>query len=140
MPLVTFPNPDGSLAILIPVDTTVPLEEIIARSLPPGTPHFVCDSIDRDPSFHDAYDFDPTTGSTFIPARGKEVQLNLWREFRKPLLEKLDIAFTKALETNDTTAMQEVSANKQALRDVTKTPLPDDLDGIKSTFPSILNP
>jgi hypothetical protein len=140
MPHVTFPNPDGSLAILIPVDTTVPLEEIIARSLPPGTPHCVCDSIDRDPAFHDAYDFDSTTGSTFIPDRGKEVQLNLWREFRKPLLEKLDIAFTKALESNDTTAMQEIAAKKQALRDVTKTQLPNDLAGIKSTFPSILNP
>jgi len=33
----------------------------------------------------------------------------------------------------------EIVAAKQALRDVTLTPLPDDLAGIKATWPDILN-
>jgi hypothetical protein len=49
--------------------------------------------------------------------KAKEIQKNKLREARKPLLEKLDVDFVRALETGGDTAS--IAAQKQALRDVT---------------------
>jgi hypothetical protein len=49
--------------------------------------------------------------------KAKEIQKNKLREARKPLLEKLDVGFVKALETGEDTAP--IVVQKQALRDVT---------------------
>jgi hypothetical protein len=54
--------------------------------------------------------------------KAKEIKKDSLREERKPLLEALDIEYMKALEQNDTQKMQEVVAQKQALRDVTQHP------------------
>ena len=49
--------------------------------------------------------------------KAKEIQKDRMRVVRKPLLEKLDVDFVRALETGgDTTS---ITAQKQALRDVT---------------------
>lgn len=49
--------------------------------------------------------------------KAKEITKDKLREERKPLLEKLDVEFQRALETGaDTSA---IVANKQALRDAT---------------------
>jgi hypothetical protein len=49
--------------------------------------------------------------------KAKEIQKDKIRRVRKPLLEKLDVDFVRALETGvDTTP---ISTQKQALRDVT---------------------
>jgi len=45
----------------------------------------------------------------------------------------------KAVEANDEVKKAKIIAAKQALRDVTLTQLPDDLAGIKATWPDILN-
>jgi len=45
----------------------------------------------------------------------------------------------KAVEANDEVKKTEIIASKQALRDVTLTELPDDLEGIKAVWPDILN-
>jgi hypothetical protein len=49
--------------------------------------------------------------------KAKEIQKDKLREARKPLLEKLDVDFVKALELGGDTAS--IAAQKQALRDVT---------------------
>ena len=50
-------------------------------------------------------------------AKAKDITKDKLREERKPLLEKLDVDFQRALETGaDTTA---IIAKKQALRDAT---------------------
>jgi len=49
--------------------------------------------------------------------KAKEIQKNKLREARKPLLEKLDVDFVKALETGEDTIP--IAIQKQALRDVT---------------------
>lgn len=49
--------------------------------------------------------------------KAKEIQKDKMRAVRKPLLEKLDVDFVRALETGgDTTS---ITAQKQALRDIT---------------------
>lgn len=49
--------------------------------------------------------------------KAKEIQKDRIREVRKPLLEKLDVDFVRALELGGDTAS--IAAQKQALRDVT---------------------
>ena len=49
--------------------------------------------------------------------KAKEIQKDKMREVRKPLLEKLDVDFVRALELGNDT--EEIKSQKQALRDVT---------------------
>ena len=49
--------------------------------------------------------------------KAKEIQKDKMREVRKPLLEKLDVDFVRALELG--TGTEEIKSQKQALRDVT---------------------
>lgn len=55
--------------------------------------------------------------------KAKEIKKDKVRAERKPLLEKLDVAFMQALESGDTVRQQEIVAQKQALRDVTEDPV-----------------
>lgn len=71
--------------------------------------------------------------------KAKEIWLDHYRRARTPLLEKLDVEYIRAIETGETNKIAQIVAKKQELRDVTNTPLPDDLEGIKNTWPSILN-
>lgn len=108
--------------------------------LPPGTPYLVIDDSQLpDEYFRDAWQFHGTLGATIVPEKAKEVQRNHWRKLRGPLLNKLDQDFMRALETGDTTAQKTIAAQKQALRDVTLTELPDDPAQIKKVLPLILS-
>ena len=55
--------------------------------------------------------------------KAKEIQKNRWRTARKPILEKLDTQFMRAVETGDTAKQQQIATQKQSLRDVTTTDL-----------------
>lgn len=70
--------------------------------------------------------------------KAKDIWKDKWREARKPLLNALDIEFVRALESNDIIKQTEISAEKQALRDVTTIELPDTPEAIKDTWPDIL--
>lgn len=72
--------------------------------------------------------------------KAKDIWKDKWRDARKPLLDALDIEFVRALESGDTIKQAEIFEKKQALRDVTKTPInattPDE---IKNIWPSVLS-
>ncbi len=68
----------------------------------------------------------------------KEIWKDKFRAARKPILEKLDVEYMRALEAGNIQKQQELAAIKQALRDVTNISLPDTLEGIKNTWPEIL--
>lgn len=70
--------------------------------------------------------------------KAKEIWLEHYRRARTPLLEKLDLEYMRADEAGNLDLKKEIAAKKQALRDVTKTELPDTLEGIKATWPEIL--
>jgi hypothetical protein len=55
--------------------------------------------------------------------KAKNIWKDKWREARKPLLNALDVEFVRALESGDIVKQYEISAKKQALRDVTQTPI-----------------
>ena len=70
--------------------------------------------------------------------KAKAIKLDQLRAERAPNLAALDLAFMRAVEQGDTAAQSRIAAEKQALRDVTKQPLPDDVAVLKDFKPDIL--
>ena len=70
--------------------------------------------------------------------KAKAIKSDALRAERAPLLAALDLAFMRAVEQGDLLAQASIAAQKQALRDVTKQPLPDDVASLKDFHPDIL--
>ena len=70
--------------------------------------------------------------------KAKAIKLDALRAERAPLLAALDLAFMRAVEQGDTAKQASIAAEKQALRDVTKVALPDDVASLKDFKPDIL--
>lgn len=129
---IIYPNADGSVSVLTPL---IPVEEVVAKDVPKGAPYSVIPTEELpDRYFRPAWRFAPTGVSVDLPA-AKEVQRGKWREARTPLLAALDVNYLRAVESGDKAQQASIATQKQALRDVTKTALPDDLDSIKATWP-----
>ena len=74
--------------------------------------------------------------------KARNIKRNMIRDERKPLLEALDVAYMRAVETQDAEKMAEIAAKKQALRDCTKDPAIDAAvtpDDLKLVSPSALS-
>jgi hypothetical protein len=132
---ITYPQPNGQVAVVIP---TGDVNDAI-KDVPAGVEYKIVESVDIDNDYFNAYKFDAETGAKVNIEKAKAIHLDKFRSARAPKLSKLDIDFMKAVESNDEVKKTEIVAAKQALRDVTLTPLPDDLAGIKATWPDILN-
>jgi len=133
--LITYPQPNGQVAIVIP---TGDVNDAI-KDVPEGVEYKIVDSVDIDNDYFNAYEFDKATGTKINIEKAKAIHLDKFRVARTPLLEKLDVAFMRAVEAGNADLQKEIATKKQALRDVTLTPIPDDLAGIKATWPDILN-
>ena len=73
------------------------------------------------------------------PDKAKAIWRDKWRVARKPILASLDIEFMKAVEAGDSAKQAEIASQKQALRDVTQTPISGTTpEEIKSVWPSVL--
>jgi hypothetical protein len=70
--------------------------------------------------------------------KAKAIKLDILRAERAPKLAALDLAFMRAVERGDLLEQASIAAQKQALRDVTKAPLPDDVAALKDFKPDIL--
>lgn len=70
--------------------------------------------------------------------KAKAIKLDQFRAERAPKLAALDLAFMRAVEQGDTAKQASIAAEKQALRDVTKVTLPDDVAALKDFKPDIL--
>lgn len=138
MPFIIYPQADNKLAILIPTGE-LPIEEVAAKDVPAETPYAIVDSLEGvDNDYFDGFVYADGEAVPDI-AKCKGIHLDKFRAARKPLLSKLDVDYMKAIETEDSVKAAEIAIKKQELRDITLTPLPDDLAGIKSTWPEILN-
>jgi hypothetical protein len=132
---ITYPQPNGQVAVVIP---TGDVNDAI-KDVPVGAEYKIVESVDIDNDYFNAYEFDAELGSNVNIEKAKAIHLDKFRVARAPKLAKLDIDFMKAVEANDEEKKAEIITVKQALRDVTLTTLPDDLAGIKATWPDILN-
>jgi hypothetical protein len=119
------------------------LEFVAERSIPKDCEYFIIDDQDlpKNSEFFDAFCIQKTTEGVSVVVdipKAKEIWVNHYRTARTPLLAALDVDFMRAVESVNTDLQKEIAQKKQALRDVTKTELPDDLEGIKTTWPEIL--
>jgi len=131
---ITYPQPNGQVAVVIPCGD---VNDAI-KDVPEGVEYKIVNSVDIDNEYFNAYEFDAESGAKVNIEKAKEIHLDKFRAARAPKLAKLDIDFMKAVEANDEVKKTEIIAAKQALRDVTLTTLPDDLAGIKATWPEII--
>jgi hypothetical protein len=132
---ITYPQPNGQVAVVIPAGD---VNDAI-KDVPEGVEYKIVESVEIDNDYFNAYEFDAELGSKVNIEKAKAIHLDKFRAVRKPKLDKLDIEFMKAVESNDEAKKSAIIADKIALRDVTLTELPDDLAGIKATWPEILN-
>lgn len=132
---ITYPQPDGQVAVVIP---TGDVNDAI-KDVPEGVEYKIVESVDIDNDYFNAYEFDAEAGAKVNIEKAKAIHLDKFRAARAPKLQKLDIDFMKAVEVNDESAKAAIIADKIALRDITLTALPDDLAGIKATWPEVLN-
>ena len=132
--LILYPQKNGQLAVIFPCgDVNDAIKDVTEGE------YKIVESIDIDDDYFNAYEFDSETGAKVNINKAKAIHLDKFRAARAPKLAKLDIDFIKAVEAVDDVKKTEIVSSKQALRDVTLTPLPNDFDGIKSTWPDILN-
>jgi hypothetical protein len=71
--------------------------------------------------------------------KAKEIHKNKLRDARKPLLEKLDVDYMRALEQGGNTSI--IVTHKQELRDITSHPdlvNASNVDELKAFWPTIL--
>lgn len=138
MPTVITYQEGDAVAVVHPAPGQ-DLEKVIAQCVPEGTSFAVIDSSSLpDRYFRNAWEYDGPQGVKVNVEKAKDVQRDVWRRIRKPKLEALDVELMQAVESASTAKRREVAAKKQALRDVTTHPLPDDLEGIKATIPDVL--
>lgn len=134
MPFIIYPQTDNKLAVIIP---TGAVEDAI-KDVPSGVQYAIVEDLTGvDSDYFDGFIFEDGEAVPHIPTC-KEIHLDKFRAARAPKLAALDIAYTKADENGNWSKKAEIAQQKQALRDVTKVELPDDLAGIKATWPSIL--
>jgi hypothetical protein len=131
---ITYSQPNGQVAVVIP---TGDVNDAI-KDVPAGVEYKIVDSVNIDNDYFNAYEFDKEVGAKVNIEKAKAIHLDKFRSARSPKLQKLDVDFMKAVEANDEVKKAEIIAAKQALRDVTLTTLPDDLAGIKTTWPEII--
>jgi hypothetical protein len=134
--LITYPQPNGQVAVVIP---TGDVNDAI-KDVPAGVEYKIVESVDIDNDYFNAYEFDAELGAKVNIEKAKVIHLDKFRATRNPLLVTLDVDFMRAVESGNTTLQQEIASKKQALRDVTKTELPNTLEEIKATWPEILGP
>jgi hypothetical protein len=132
--LITYPQPNGKVAVVMPTGDV----NSAIKDVPEGVEYKIVESVDIDNDYFNAYEFDAETGAKVNIEKVKAIHLDKFRTARKPKLEKLDIDFMKAFEVGDVSTIKEITAKKQALRDVTLIELPNTLNEIKNTWPDVL--
>jgi hypothetical protein len=136
MSLITYPQPNGQVAVISPTGDVYSA----VKDVPKNTPYKIVSSLNIDNDYFNAYEYDDTDGAKVNLEKAKAIQKDKWRAARAPKLAKLDIDFMKAVEAGDAQKQSEIAAQKQALRDVTNTPLDGTtLEEIKAVWPAILN-
>jgi hypothetical protein len=134
MPFITYPQPNGQLAVIIPCGA---VEDCI-KDVPEGVPYAIVDTLDGvDDDYFDGFIYADGEAIADI-AKCKNIHLNKFRHARAPKLAELDVAFMRAVEQGNADKQAEIAAIKQELRDVTKIELPDTLPEIKAVWPDIL--
>ena len=115
------------IVILIPMAaSSLSLEQMQSKDVPSQSPSRIIPSTDipDDHTFRNAWeaDFENYQGVSVSMEKARLITQDLIREARRPVLEKLDIEYQRATETEDKNRMKEVASLKQLLRDLPASP------------------
>jgi hypothetical protein len=136
MKYIIYPLENNMLGVLEPAPE-ISIEEAVKKGIPLGKPHGIVDSNEIDFEFIGSYEY--KNGKAVLDiSKAKQIHLDKFRSARTLLLAALDVSFMRSVEAGNTDLQKEIASKKQALRDVTSINLPDDLAGIKATWPEIL--
>ena len=139
MEVILFKKEDQGVGIIQNCSDDYTLEEIAVLDVPSGAEWRIIEEgkLPVDYTFRDAWIW--KNGEVEICLeRAKEIIRTRFRELRPSLFEKLDLEFMRAVESKNAEQQEAISAKKQALRDVTATELPDNLEELKTFVPEIL--
>lgn len=134
MSYILYPQQNNKLAVIVPCMSLV----VALKDVPANTPFKIVGDLSIINEFFDAYEFDQNSGAVLNIAKAKEIKQNQFRKARKPLLEKLDVDYTRAVEDSNASKKKSIAAKKQLLRDVTSIDLPDDADELAKFWPDVL--
>lgn len=139
--LIIYPLDSGEVALLIPSPNWKgTLEELAKKDVPSGRLWKTIErkDIPEDQTFRSCWEYSDS-GILINIEKAKAVWKNKWREARKPKLATLDIEFMRAVESGDEAKQASIASQKQALRDVTLTPIDAETpEEIKAVWPEIL--
>ena len=131
---IIYTRPDGGLCVVHPVINTLgepdnftdaDAEQRAWDKLPKDAinPAFVeAEAIPADRAFREAWRRGDAGGVVIDMPVAREIHRTVLRGLRAPKLAALDVEFMRAVERTDNTALSEIIAKKDALRDVTKVP------------------
>ena len=138
MEVIVYKSEEG-VSVITPADN-ISLDEVIRLTVPGDTQYAILDDEKLpDCYFRDAWVIDDNFIITIDVKKAKDIQRNYWRHARLQRLQKLDYQFMLALEEGNEEKIINIKQNKQALRDVTKIYLPDEIEDIKNVWPNVLN-
>jgi len=115
--VIIYQNEQGRVSVCTPTGE-LPIEQVLAKDCPVSAIIVDNNSLPNEHSnFFDAWELSGTTVTVNL-SKAKAITKDRLRAERTPLLQAQDVAFQRALETNqDTTA---IVAEKQRLRDITQ--------------------
>lgn len=114
--VIIYQNDDGRLSIVYPV-AGIPMEEVIAKSIPEGRPYKIIDSskLPARDEFRNAWK-NIGSGIVFDLPVARELKMAKIREKRNEKLEETDIPMLKALERGE--SVDTLKELRQRLRDL----------------------
>jgi hypothetical protein len=134
MKVIIYTNDDGWVSVTAPnyppgltaeqeIEVAAWVQQKDVPPMPDGSVRrsFVVESSDLDGMhlFFEAWRLNNDGTVTWNKAAADELKRKQFRLLRKPLLEKLDVEFMRALESGDNVLVASISTKKKELRDVT---------------------
>jgi hypothetical protein len=152
--VICYENQGGTISVVIPAPEflatrkypdsadnfeTYTLQDIAEKDVPAGFDYVIVDkaNLPQDRIFRNAWVLNGEEVGIDLP-KAKDIRMEQLRVMREPIMESLDVEFMKALESGNTELQQSITAQKQALRDFTSDPLPDDIEALKTYIPDVL--
>lgn len=139
--VIIYNNSNGVISIVSPSPSYKgTVGELVAKTVPTDFAYFEIEPaiLPKDSTFELAWEIYGDSVKV-NPDKAKAIWKDKWREARRSLLAQLDIEFIKAIENGNIEKQTEISAKKQALRDVTKIEITTDSpEEIKQIWPEIL--
>jgi hypothetical protein len=145
MQRILYTNADGGCSVVIPApDTGLSIQQVIEKSVPVGTAYTVvsANEVPSDRTYRNAWEH---VGGAVVHnmVKAREIHKNYMRAARTPLLAALDAQYLQADERGPagTADKATITAQKQALRDVTATAAIDAAQtpaALKAVWPAIL--